>query len=109
MPIVGFREPLIKSECRTNSMSLRDLKRAAARRDSQLMAKVLSKGCNNAEVRFRPRPKGPSEQPYLCVGAPSNVQTLLRDTALIYDCSEGQRYRILDQRLPARLPDCHAV
>ncbi len=29
----GPREPLIKSECRTNSMSLRDLKRAAARRD----------------------------------------------------------------------------
>ncbi len=100
MPIVGFREPVIKY-----SMSLRDLKRDAARRDPQLIAVVLSKGCNNAEVRFRPRPKGPSEQPYLCVGAPANVQTLLRDAVgsphrLTYDCSEGPRYRILDQRLP---------
>ncbi len=91
------------------SMSLRDLKRAAARRNLQLMAVVLSKGCNTAEVRFRSRPKGPSAQSYLCVGTPFNVQTLLRDAALTYDCSEGQRYRILDQRLPARLPDCHAV
>ena len=57
MILFKYREPLTKSECRTNSMSLRDLKRAAARRDSQLMALVLNKGCNNAEVRFRPRLK----------------------------------------------------
>ena len=57
------REPLINY-----SMSLRDLKRASARRNPQLMALVLSKGWNDAEVRFRSRPQGPSEQPYLCIG-----------------------------------------
>ncbi len=79
-----LREALIKSECRTNSMSLRDLKRAAARRDPQLMAVVLSKGCNNSDARFRPRLRD-------AVGSPHR---------LTYDCSEGQRYRILDQRVP---------
>ena len=62
------REPLIKY-----SMSLRDLKRATARHEPPLMAIVLNKACNAAGVRFRSRPKGPSEQPHLGVGLPSNV------------------------------------
>jgi hypothetical protein len=93
------REPLIKY-----SMSLLDLKRAYARRNPQLMALVLSKGCNTAEVRFRSSPQGPSEQPYVGVGSLCNVSTLLQEAALIYDRSEGQRYRILGQRSPRSSP-----
>ncbi len=84
------------------SMSLLGLKRASARRNPQLMALVLSKDCNTAEVRFRPSPKGPSERLHLCVGSLCNVPTLLQESALIYDRSEGQRCRILHQRLPSQ-------
>ena len=47
------KEPLIKY-----MVLLRDLKRAVARREMQLMALVLNKFCNAANVRFRPRPVG---------------------------------------------------
>ena len=58
----------------------------------QAMALVLSKGWNDAEVRFRPRPQGPSEQPYLRVGSLCKVVNIKQEAALIYDCSAGQRY-----------------
>ena len=64
MLILSPKGPLINY-----SMSLRDLKRASARRNPQLMALVLNKGCNDAEVCFRPRPQGPSEEPHLRVGS----------------------------------------
>jgi len=63
-------------------MSLRDLKRASARRNPQLMARVLSKGWNDAEVRFRPRPQGPSEQPHLCVGSLCKVANITAGSRL---------------------------
>jgi len=92
---VFLNKPLINS-----SMSLRDLRRAAARRISQLMAKVLNQGCNTADGRLRPRPKGLSEQPQLGVGSLCNVKTLLQEAALICGCSESQRDRGIDQRFP---------
>jgi hypothetical protein len=58
------------------SKSLRDLQRASVRRDLQLMALVLHKDCNNAEARFRPRPQGPTEQPYLRVGSLCKVTNI---------------------------------
>ncbi|MCZ6501097.1 MAG: hypothetical protein O6945_01125, partial [Gammaproteobacteria bacterium] len=97
------------------SISLRDLKRAVAsdaapRRNPQLMALVLNKGCNAADVRFGSRPKGPSEQPYIgVVGMPHHslcdVGTLRQEEVraafrLTYDCSEGQKHQVVDQRRP---------
>ena len=40
------------------------------------------KGCNNAEVRFRPRPQGPSEQPHLRVGSPCKVVNITAGSRL---------------------------
>ena len=71
------REPLINY-----SISLRGLKRASARRNPQLMAKVLNKGCNAAEARFRPRPQGPSEQSHLCVAPLCKVANITAGSRL---------------------------
>ncbi len=71
------REPLTKY-----SISLHDLKHASARRNSKLMALVLNEGCNNAEVCFRPRPQGPSEQPHLRVGSPCKVVNITAGSRL---------------------------
>ena len=64
------------------SISLHDLKHASARRNSKLMALVLNEGCNNAEVCFRPRPQGPSEQPHLRVGSPCKVVNITAGSRL---------------------------
>jgi len=40
------------------AMPLRDLKRAATKRASQRMAKILDQKHNAVDVRFRPRPAG---------------------------------------------------
>ena len=50
-----------------SNMTLLDLKRIAARRVPQVMAVALGKGWNNADVRFRTSPSGPTEQPALVV------------------------------------------
>ena len=65
MRMVGFhssKEPLNKY-----TMSLRDLKRAYARRRPKAKAGCLGEGCAAADVGFRPRPTGLSGEPMLGV------------------------------------------
>ena len=51
--MTSLKEPLINL-----NMSQRDLKRAVARQRLPLMARVLNKNVNAANVRLRPRPSG---------------------------------------------------
>ena len=72
-------------EALTNSnAALLDLKRAAARRIPQVMAVALGKGWNNADVRFRPSPTGPAEQPALFVIPSHQAVSMLSKEGL--DC-----------------------
>jgi hypothetical protein len=57
-----IKEPLINLK-----ITQRDLKRAVARRRLQLMALVLNKNGNAANVRLRPRLSGPASFFLLCV------------------------------------------
>jgi len=94
--IIMSREPLNKS-----TASLRDLKRAGARRSAQAMAVALGKHCNAAPVRFRSRPSGLTGWSTLCVTASRQADACLRNCALIVNQPVSQRRRRLVQRLPS--------
>lgn len=75
------------------------LKRTAARRVPQAMAVVLVKGRNNADVRFRPCPQGPTENSVLCVATFRQTPVCLQSHALITKFSVGLSVHKLIQRL----------
>jgi len=96
------RAPLIKS-----MILLRDLKGAVARRKVKLMAIVLNKLCNAANVPFRPRPKGLTDLSVLRVIIFHQVPTYFPKNikyvnALITNKPVSQKHHRLDQRCPSQ-------
>ena len=89
------RAPLIKS-----IIFLRELKGIVARRKVKLMALVLNKLCNAANVPFRSRPKGLTGLLVLSVIIFHQVPTCFQNNALITSKSVSQKHYRLNQRYP---------
>ena len=96
MTVNKARAPLIKS-----IIFLRDLKGIVARRKVKLMALVLNKLCNAANVPFRSRPKGLTGLPVLSVIIFHQVPTCFQNNALITSKPVSQKHYRLDQRYPS--------
>ena len=95
------RAPLIKS-----IIFLRDLKGIVARHKVKLMALVLNKLCNAANVPFRSRPKGLTGLLVLSVIIFHQVPTCFPENiklwnALITSKPVSQKHYRLDQRYPS--------
>ena len=95
MPRFMSRAPLIKS-----IIFLRDLKSAVARRKVKLMALVLNKLCNAANVPFRSRPKGLTGLLVLSVIIFHQVPTCFQNDASITSKPVSQKHHRLNQRYP---------
>ena len=95
MTVNKARAPLIKS-----IIFLRDLKGIVARRKVKLMALVLNKLSNAANVHFRSRPKGLTGLPVLSVIIFHQVPTCFQNNALITSKPVSQKHYRLDQRYP---------
>ena len=92
---LSSRVPLIKS-----IIFLRDLKGIVARRKVKLMAIVLNKLCNAANVPFRSRPKGLTGLFVLSVIIFHQVPTCFQNNALITSKPVSQKHHRLNQRYP---------
>jgi hypothetical protein len=86
---------------RKSIASLRDLKRAAARRGSKSMAIVLNKISNDADACFRSRPSGLSGITPLFVVPFRQSDACLQRGAAIGLLPESQRYHRLTNRFPS--------
>ena len=100
MPRFMSRAPLIKS-----IIFLRDLKSAVARRKVKLMALVLNKLCNAANMPFRSRPKGLTGLLVLSVIIFHQVPACFPANIKLWDASitskpVSQKHHRLNQRYP---------